>query len=93
MNLATGVSFLIFHNNNLLSLPPEASYWPSNDHLRPHTSYLCPNNFFTYSLLALKSLCKIVLSLEPDDSKWLDQAKDPILAEWPPKTFIFNNKL
>ena len=27
-----------FQTNNLLSFPPEAKYWLSGDHFRPHTS-------------------------------------------------------
>ena len=40
----TGWVMLEFQTKSLLSLPPEARYWLSGDHLRPHTSCLCPTS-------------------------------------------------
>lgn len=41
--------------HKILSLPPEANYFPSNDHLSPHTSYVCEVNFYITELDDLKS--------------------------------------
>lgn len=40
----TGATDCIFHTYSLLSLPPDAKYWLSGDHFKPHTSCLCPTN-------------------------------------------------
>lgn len=64
LNLASGYWLWRFQIINLLSLPPLANCCPSNDHLSPHISYLCPSCLIV-ELLALRSLLKIILSLEP----------------------------
>lgn len=65
LNFAWALSECWFQIISLLSFPPLASCWPSKDHLRPHTSYLCPACLWVMLLLALRSLLKIILSLEP----------------------------
>ena len=65
LNLAAAYSLLLFHIISLLSLPPLANYCPSNDHLRPQTSCLCPAYLCVIELLILTSLLKTILSLEP----------------------------
>lgn len=42
LNLLTGTTECVFHIMSLLSFPPDASDWPSNDHFSPHTSCVCP---------------------------------------------------
>ena len=68
---------------SLLSLPPEANCISSKDHLSPQTSYLCPTNFITTGLEALKSLCKILRSLEPMLTIELFHATQPTLLRCP----------
>ena len=42
--LIKGIFIFGVYTNSLLSLPPEAKYFPLQDHLIPHTSYLCVSN-------------------------------------------------
>jgi len=54
------------HNPNLLSLPPEASYIPSELHDSPHTSILCPTNEkIDFAFPIRISWLLIVLSRDP----------------------------
>lgn len=41
--------------HKILSFPPDANYLPSNDHLRPHTSYVCEVNLENTEFEDLKS--------------------------------------
>lgn len=83
-NLTRGCSpFYRLHTINLLSLPPDASCVSSNDHLKPHTSCLCPTSFWKNWLFALKSLCKIFLSLDPVLTIDPFHATVPTLLRWP----------
>jgi len=45
LNLNIGEDECKLHTNNLLSLPPDANYYPSRLHLSPQTSYRCALNF------------------------------------------------
>lgn len=42
LNLLTGIVECVFHIMSLLSLPPDASDCPSNDHFNPQTSCVWP---------------------------------------------------
>ena len=70
---------------SLLSFPPEASYYSSKLHLSPHTSCLCPSNLASKLCFVLRSLCKMLLSLEPELRNLLFQAIVPILPSCPAK--------
>lgn len=86
----TGCKLDAFQTNNLLSLPPEAKYWLSGDHLRPHTSCLWPTSLRSEAKGGvLTSLWRINLSLEPELKLSPFQAKAPTLAVWPSRTFNF----
>lgn len=52
----------------LLSFPPDARCWWSGDHLRPHTSCLCPCSLLSAEGGVLTSRWRITLSRLPDDS-------------------------
>ena len=54
-----------FHTKSLLSFPPEHNCWSSKDHLSPQIYCLCPINLLVKGVFALRSLCKMVLSLDP----------------------------
>jgi hypothetical protein len=43
LNLWIGVLEEVDHIISLLSLPPEANWFPSNDHFRPHTYCVWPS--------------------------------------------------
>jgi hypothetical protein len=74
----TGDKLVMFHTNSLLSLPPEARCWWSGDHFSPHTSCLCPVNLLSGATDGVRiSLCRISLSLLPDDSISEFQANAP----------------
>lgn len=68
-----------FHTMTLLSFPPDAKYWSSFDHFNPQIYWPCSDNFWTKFLWDLRSLCKMVLSLDPVESNFLLQAIDPTL--------------
>lgn len=72
-----------FQTKSLLSLPPEQSCWSSGDHFNPQIYCLCPTSFDMNELLILKSLWRIVLSLEPVLKIEEFQAMAPTLLEWP----------
>jgi len=86
--LATGYSLFKFQIINLLSLPPLANYYPSNDHLRPQTSYLWPICLWIIFCLTLKSLLKIILSLDPVLKIEPFHAIELILPWWSPRVLI-----
>jgi hypothetical protein len=65
LNFYCGVWDLRFHIMSLLSFPPLANCVPSNDHLSPHISCLCESNLWVTLFPCLRSLFKIVLSLDP----------------------------
>ena len=73
-NFTMGLSERKFQIISLLSLPPDASCWSSNDHLSPQTSYLWPTILLNLSSLALKSRWRIFLSLLPVLKTFLFQA-------------------
>lgn len=84
LNLAWGDEELwIDQTRSLLSLPPDASYYSSKLHLRPHTSYLCPTNLASKLCLLLRSQCKILLSLDPELKHLLFQATVPMRPSCP----------
>ena len=77
-------AFPFDHTISLLSFPPEAKYWSSNDHLRPHISCLWPWYLEMNWLFSLRSLLRIDLSFEPEDKMCeLDQERAPTLPSWP----------
>lgn len=86
-NLKRGISDLDWFADqtiSLLSLPPEARYLSSKDHLRPQISYLCPSILEMYDSLHLKSRFKILLSFEPELNMWeFDQVNAPTLPSCP----------
>ncbi len=86
-NLPTG-SYWLWTDQmySLLSLPPDASYCSSKDHLRPHTSYLWLCKLPKKSSFYLRSLCKMVLSFEPELNTLLLQAMVPTLPSCPLST-------
>ncbi len=65
LNLMIGSVEWLFHINSLLSFPPEHNCCSSNDHFSPHIYCLCPISLLTKAVLALISLCNIVLSRDP----------------------------
>lgn len=71
-----------FQTNNLLSLPPDASYYSSKLHFKPQTSCLCSYNFLTTKLESLKSLREMVLSLDPQARSEIDHESEPTLMLW-----------
>jgi hypothetical protein len=78
-----------FHKNTLLSLPPEASCWPSNDHFSPHTYCLWAISLSVKRLGSLVSRLRIILSFEPELKMWLlFQDIDPTLAVCPVRHLI-----
>jgi hypothetical protein len=80
----TGIVECVFQIISLLSLPPEANDWPSNDHFNPHTYCVCPWYIETISLeLILVSWIFIVRSLDPLASKFPDQDNELTLALCP----------
>lgn len=74
---------LIFHTKTRLSLPPEAKYWSSLDHFNPQISCLCSDSLWTKLLEDRKSLCRMLLSLDPVDSNLRLQAMDPTRISCP----------
>ncbi len=72
-----------FHTRSLLSLPPEQSCCSSGDHFSPHISCLCPTSFDMNGWLIRRSLCKIVLSLDPVLRMVEFHAMAPTLFECP----------
>lgn len=81
----------LFQIYNLLSFPPDAKNYSSKLHFNPHTSYLWLRYFEIYELGTLKSLYKIDLSLEPEESNVEFHAKVPTLARWPYIVLTFFN--
>ncbi len=84
-NLTRGLLERRFQIISLLSLPPDASYWLSNDHLRPHTSCLWPVIFSKWVPGALKSLYRMLWSRLPVLTIDLFQAIELTLPWWPAK--------
>eukprot|EP00966_Prymnesium_polylepis_P259378 5991135-Prymnesium_polylepis.1 len=64
----------------MLSLPPEASRFPAGDHLRPHTSCVCPLSVPTRWSGTRTSWCSMVESRPPDDSSGPFQESDETRA-------------
>lgn len=72
-----------FHNPNLLSLPPEASYIPSELHDSPHTSIVCPTNEKIGFVFFIRiSWLLIVLSRDPALIMSLFQARAFTCSLW-----------
>ena len=82
-NLTTGSVLWGVQRSSLLSLPPEQSCCSSKDHFKPQTYCLCPRSLLKKGLLLRRSLCKIVLSLDPVLSMEEFHAMEPTLLEWP----------
>ena len=78
-----------FHTRSLLSLPPEHSCCSSGDHFSPHTSCRWPTNLLTKEELILKSLWRMVLSLEPVLSNEVLHEIAPTLLVWPDNVLVF----
>lgn len=87
-NFATGYSLFKFQIINLLSFPPLANCCPSNDHLRPQISCLWPICLWVMLYFILKSLLRIILSLEPVLNVEPFQAIELILPWWSPRVLI-----
>ena len=51
--------------------------------LRPHTSERCPNSLPTKLSGARTSRCKMLRSLDPEESRLEPQARVPTRARWP----------
>ena len=88
-NLNNGLVDLAFHIINLLSLPPEHNCCSSGDHFKPQIYCLCPWSLAINGELQRRSLCKIVLSLEPVLRTVEFHAIDPTLLECPWRTLTF----
>ena len=85
LNLWIGVFEEVDHIINLLSLPPEASWFSSNDHFKPHTYWVWLSYLrTTYRSLYLISLKFIHLSREPVAIRFELHANELTLSEWPP---------
>lgn len=85
----------MFHIISLLSLPPDAREYPSNDHLRPQTYCVWPCMMETISLeLILVSWMLIVRSLDPLARRLPDQESELTRALCPniSITFAFLSK-
>ena len=77
--VCTGLVLVMFHTYSLLSLPPEARCWWSGDHFRPHTSCLWPVSLRSGRIQGVRmSLCRISLSLLPEDNMSVFQARAPV---------------
>lgn len=87
-NFATGYSLFKFQIISLLSFPPLASYYPSKDHFRPQISCLWPICLWVMLCFILRSLLRIILSLEPVLSVDPFQAIELIRPWWSPKVRI-----
>ena len=86
LNFSTGSLEWLFQTNNLLSFPPEQSCCSSGLHFNPQIYCLWPLNLLIYEELVLRSLCRIVLSLEPVDKIEEFQAIAPTRFVCPCKT-------
>ncbi len=81
LNLLIGVFEEFDHIISLLSLPPEARWFPSNDHFNPQTSCVWPSYLLTICRSdSLRSLITIVLSLDPLASKFPLHARELTLS-------------
>lgn len=87
-NVRTGLGDLPFHIISLLSFPPEQSCCSSGDHFSPQISCLWPTSLLISEVLALMSLLRMVLSLEPVLMTDEFQAMLPTRFEWPCNTLI-----
>ena len=85
LNLMSGPAlvWLGSHTSSLLSLPPDAKYWLSLDHLSPHTSCLCPISSPTYGSFTRTSRMRILRSRLPDASTKVLEANVPTRCVWP----------
>lgn len=72
---------LISYMATKLSLPPEATILPSNDHFTPHTYCLCAYHLLMVYLDRISHI-DIVQSLEPLTTKLLLQSIVPIRPLW-----------
>lgn len=76
------------HTNSLLSLPPDARSWLSGDHLRPQTSWRCPESFRCGTEGGARiSLWRISRSRLPEASRSPFQARAPTRAVWPSSVY------
>ena len=66
-----------------LSLPPDASSLSSGDHLRPHTSDLCPESRATKSAGLRTSRCSTERSRLPVESRCAAHESVPQRMRWP----------
>ena len=87
-NLATGDSLFKFQIMSLLSFPPLASCYPSNDHFKPQIYCICPICLWVMLCFILKSLLRIFLSLEPVLTFKPFQEIELIRPRWSPKVLI-----
>ena len=88
LNLLIGTFDRLDQIINLLSFPPDASWFPSKDHFSPHTSWVCPSYLWTIERwFCLRSLKLIVLSRDPLASMFVLQARELTLSSWPATSY------
>lgn len=92
LNLLIGIADLLDQIINLLSLPPEARWFPSYDHFKPQTYCVWPSYLLMIDFwLSLKSLKLIVLSRDPVANKLALHAKELTLSSWPATSYILEH--